>query len=78
MASRKRDADQGVRGTFGRVGTCRVYSSEGEVLWEREGFEVGRDRVPRRLSLVMAAMQVVDPGSGDRVARWDPRRMLGG
>ena len=60
------------------TGTCRVYGSGGEVLWEREGFVVGSDRVPRRLSLVMLAMQVVDPKTGERLVKWDPLRMLGG
>lgn len=54
-----------------------MYGPGGEVLWEREGFVLGQDSVPRRLSLVMVAMQVVDPVSGERLAKWNPWGVLG-
>jgi len=76
MAKNSSGGSAEVRATFGRVGTCRVYGPGGEVLWERERFVVGRDKVPRRLSLVMVAMQVVDSSSGERVAVWNPWRVL--
>lgn len=76
MAGRKPPASLEVVPTFGRVGTCRVYGPGGEVLWERDGFRVGVDVVPRRLSMSMVAMQVVDPSSGERVAVWNPWGVL--
>lgn len=74
--AKRNEAAAAVKATFGRSGTCRVYGPGGEVLWQCEGFVVGRDRVPRRLSLVMLAMQVVDPATGERVAQWNPWGVL--
>ena len=59
----------------GRVGVCRVYGPGGEILWEQESFRVGVDRVPRRLSMSMVAMQVTD-SAGQRVAVWNPWGVL--
>ena len=59
------------------VGTCRVYSRDGEVLWEKEAFVVGEDKVPRSLSIVMVAMQVLDPKTRKRLVKWDPWGYLG-
>lgn len=72
----KKDDLSAVAHRSGRRGVCVVYDRAGRELWRDDAFVLGVSVVPRRLSMSMGAMRVVDAGSGERLAQWNPWGVL--
>jgi hypothetical protein len=57
-------------------GTYIAYNAAGDEIWRKEDFVIGKDEVPRGLSIGMKAMTIVNPKSGEILKRWNPWHVI--
>lgn len=57
------------------VGHYIGYSKQGTVLWEKDEFTIGVDKVPASVSAGLGACVVVD-SSGELIHKWNPWGVL--
>lgn len=65
-----------VEQTAGKVGVYIAYDGDGNELWRKDDFTVGRDKAPGGVLFAMKAMKIIDPKSGEVIARWNPWGVL--
>lgn len=58
------------------VGVYIAYDGDGNEIWRKDDFEIGKDKIPAGLSIGMKAMRIRAKGSKKVLKKWDPWGVL--
>ena len=58
-------------------GTLTVYDRKGNSIYVEEDFHAGHDKMPAGVAISAGGTVIVEPKTGEVLARWDPWNVLG-